>query len=407
MNSSSGRIIIPNESPSVQSSSSSKSRGFGRPDNWIHGKKAERSWRVKSSTSTKERTNSKEENTKSNNDIICKQSIRSAPTVMFQDDPLRQRQQEHDENDDENDDEDEEEEDEHDGSVFNSSMNIGDYFISTTKNKKYAGMDSSMHSLLTEGDESKSRFSDAMGMWQSISSIDMATNNNKNGNNNSKTISPELLFEESFVTAIEEEQDYRKTLRDKKIEYDMTSKCFEEDLNLSNHRPNTMLPMQPETPPRPRQKSCLTSSIQRRSSMSNHATRAHNRPDVWIGGSSPYKPAKRSWKVKKVVDLEIGEEESVSETDTMWHSTRSFGTTATATSGSVASNVHPRRHRSEEGASTSNKDDIDSKMSSSKNSIPNLTSESLHSLTISSSSERETEFQSMLKSLNSIKHTTR
>jgi hypothetical protein len=428
MYSSSG-TLIPNESPSVQSSSSNNSVGFGRPDNWI-GKKTERSWRIK----PKETTNSKKGNNESNtdNDSICKHSIRSAPTVMFQNDSVRQRQQEHDHNklksdnddddgDDDDDDDDEVEEEgeqsmSHDNLIFNGSMNIGDYVISTTKNKKYSGMDASMHSLLTEGDESKSRFSDAMGMWQSASSIDMTTNNKNgnNSNNNNKIImnttqdekqKNELLLEESFHTAIEEEKDNCKKLSDKKIEYDMISKCFEGENHHHHHRPNTMLPMQLETPPRPRHKSCYTSTITRGSSSSNHATRAHNRPDEWIGGSSPKKPAKRSWKVKKVVDLETGEEESVSETDTIWHSTRSFGTTATATS-SIAPNVHLRRHRSD-GRSTSNKGDLDSSMSSSKNSIPTLTSESLHSLTISSSSGREKEFQSMLKSLNSIKHTTR
>ncbi|MGK3746585.1 MAG: hypothetical protein ACI90V_013448, partial [Bacillariaceae sp.] len=162
---SSSGTLIPNESPSVQSSSSNNSVGFGRPDNWI-GKKTERSWRIK----PKETTNSKKGNNESNtdNDSICKHSIRSAPTVMFQNDSVRQRQQEHDHNklksdnddddgdDDDDDDDDDEVEEEgeqsmsHDNLIFNGSMNIGDYVISTTKNKKYSGMDASMHSLLTE-----------------------------------------------------------------------------------------------------------------------------------------------------------------------------------------------------------------------------------------------------------------
>lgn len=185
---------------------------------------------------------------------------------------------------------------------------IGDFVISTTKNnKKYGGaggIDSSMHSLLTEASSLSS-------------SNNLSTAAHHPYCSTSREYTP-YESEEIFVTAIKEKiYANTKTMlspRQHSITndtYELHRKIKRSDTTLtrngenSYHRPTAMLPLQPETSSH-RHRNSTTSTIGS-SSRSNHkcSIRAYNRPDAWIGGreSSSNKPPKRSWKVKKIVNV--------------------------------------------------------------------------------------------------------
>jgi len=142
-----------------------------------------------------------------------------------------------------------------------------------------------------------------------------------------------------------------------------------------HHRPTTMLPLQPKTSRHRNQTSTIGSS-------SNHSIRSYNQPNAWIGRNCLSKPQKRSWEVKKIVDLNMnknntktieGNEESVTD-DIMRHGAKSFAAAAVATiatTTTISTNSHQRKQWSDK-----RKNDIGS---SGKSSGLDLISGSLHS----------------------------
>jgi len=288
------------------------------------------------------------------NDIIYQSSTRSAPTVV-----IRNAKQNDDDDYEVKEKINQEEESEKIGddefnmplhvldlsmssSKFNDS--IGDFVITTTKNKKYGCLDSSLHSLLTE--DSKSRFSDAMEMWRSVSSIN--SNTIKMTKKDERPISNKILeisfssptsappisstrrivmdtakdwetrctsnhttaaslgeslseFEESFVTAFEDYPNAEtgsKTKNETKELYNRSFKSEKSSQIEGSRRPKDTFycPLQSELSSRHK-----NSNVAIATSAKNYgAARAYNRPDTWIGGSpSITNPAERNWRAKK------------------------------------------------------------------------------------------------------------
>ena len=361
-----------NESSSHSAFASSSSvHGFGQPDDWVGGpgtasrKKTARSWRVKGNTKDSIiARNDKATPAFSSNDAFCQDSMRSAPTVMF-----RNGKQDDDNDDDDDDDNDEfGEESNHEEEfgkigddeqymplhLLESSMSslkfndsIGDFVIETTKDRKYGSttsIDFSMHSVLTE-DDSKSRFSEAMEMWHSTSSINSNTAKTTKKeersiiSNRTKDIPASFLtstsapsnssarssvmdtakgqeircsssrstiaasysgesiseFEESFVTAIEDypnaETGSKMKNESKELYKPYSNRTFKsETSSLKNGSccPKDTLHLQSELSSRNRNIDATVAT----SLKSHSAARAYNRPDSWIGGSSSLKSFK-------------------------------------------------------------------------------------------------------------------
>lgn len=299
--------------PLFRSFEKHKQQAFGRPDDWVgptatgSRRKSTKSWRRKETSHDANSLHSAPPTLEA-----VKQSLKTEDVMDEKENPLKAQTLS--------------------GGSLHSSFTFQDLLITTDKEcSAISCIDGSQHSVLTE--DSKSRFSDLLKMWNSSTSLGpcVVQEGEDEDESHGDSESPDRFLQpEQGVThskAVEADgaalfssklRDTRRSSRagDKKpfvpeLEESFVSATESDSITWKSFgtmerglRPSESLPLRPTQLSRYHKDGSTRSifstndSVSSSANSSRHGHQGHNRPDSWVGEQS--KPSKRSWRPKSV-----------------------------------------------------------------------------------------------------------